>query len=135
MRHQCFGLDQSLVIRDQLQVALEESTRNQSMEMSFEYKPSAVENLFAPADAQTKKIQSLAIQKTQKVELEDIKELLGYIDSEKQLVFVKVNSEKFQSTKKVAAFIGRSLKKYLKEQKDNEKIQDVQKKLLIVECS
>ena len=65
------------------------------MEMSFEYKPSAVENLFAPADAQTKKIQSLAIQKTQKVELEDMKELLGYIDSEKQLAFVKVNSEKF----------------------------------------
>lgn len=51
MRHQCFGLDQDFVIRNQLQ-----ECQNQSMDMSLEYRPSAVENLFAPADTQTKKI-------------------------------------------------------------------------------
>jgi hypothetical protein len=64
MRNQCIGFDTDFHLKRQIQAALEESTLNQSIDMSFEYKPSTVEKYFAPTDATTKKIQNLVIQKT-----------------------------------------------------------------------
>jgi len=75
-----------------------------------------VEDLFDAVDEETKMIKKLAIQKTMKLSLEDIHQVLGSIDKrEKNVYFVKVNKEKF-GVQQLAAFIGDSnIKTYVEE--------------------
>ena len=56
MRNKCMGFDSDFAVKRQIQQALEETNLNQSIETSFEYKPSNVEKYFTPADATFKKI-------------------------------------------------------------------------------
>jgi len=78
---------------------------------SFEYNPASFENLF-DQDEQTRKRQLKAIQKKIVLKMDDVKDVIGVLDSEKQIVLIetKKNSEKFKAISKenkIGVFIGK----------------------------
>ena len=95
LRHQCIGLDeQAPLVAD----------------MSFEYQPSAVEKMFQP-DQKAERVKMNAFSKKTDLEIGDITDIIGVLDSKKQLILVKIDSSlpKFSSVEsKLAAYIGKT---------------------------
>ena len=95
VRHQCIGFETRAPLET---------------DASFEYKPSALEKMFQP-DQKGERLKMKAFSRQTCMEIADIKDIIGILDSKKQLILVEIESSdpKFRSVgSKLAAYIGKT---------------------------